>query len=55
MIVQIEQLKLRINNLDAITNEYIIWKKDHEVFKEHLDKKIEEANKNRVRDSILSK
>ena len=55
LIVKVEQQQLRLNNSEVILNEYIAWKKDRESFEKYLKGRLEEANKNRVRDSILNK
>ena len=42
-------------NLEIITDEYYSWKNEKEQFKEHLDKKLEEAKKSAedaTRDSL---
>jgi len=55
VINQVEHLKARMINLEIITDEYYSWKNEKEQFKEHLDKKLEEAKKSAedaTRDSL---
>ena len=42
----------RQRRLEVVLSEYVAYNKDDEKFKKHMETRIEEADKNRVGDSI---
>jgi len=52
VIMVVENLKARLNNVEYITETYHEWKKDKEKFKKFLHAKTEKLLKDRAGDSV---
>ena len=52
VIRMVEHLRLRISDLEFITQSYHEWKNEKEKFTKHLQKQIEKFSKNRDNDSV---
>ena len=52
LILQNQNLARRVSSLEFITEVYHEGKKDSDTFGKYLRDKVEEVNKNRVRDSV---
>ena len=52
LILQNQNLARRVSRLEFITEVYHECKKDTDTFGKYLRDKVEEVNKNRVRDSV---
>ena len=52
VIVMVENLRVRLNNVEYITETYHEWKKDKEKFKKFLHAKTERLLKDRAGNSV---
>ena len=52
VIHQLEVTKNRLLNLENVVGEYITFSKKDEEFKEHMDKKMEEYEKDRAKEDV---
>ena len=52
VIHQLEVTKNRLLNLENVVGEYIPFSKKDEEFKEHMDKKMEEYEKDRAKEDV---
>jgi len=55
LIKQVENQRLRLNNLEYITESYHDWKNEKEEFIKHIKDKAKEAAKNGTKDSVPNK
>ena len=52
VIMMVEHLRVRVSDLEFITQSYHEWKKDKGKFTKYLHKKVEKLRKDRASDSI---
>ena len=52
VIHQLEATRSRVLNLESIVGEFITFSKKDEAFKKHMDKKMEEYEKERARKDV---
>ena len=50
----VENLRMRVNNVEYITETYHEWKKEKEKFTKHLHKKVEKLRKDGADNSVLN-